>query len=744
MFGHILRSRLLTCTALASIAFISQAAAQNRPAPDTTLQPIIVKGKRVPGGSVADTPLASQTTAEQISRKEIDSVADLGNTTEPGVDYVETKPGRAGGLFIRGLGGPRVVTLVDDIPIPYFENFARTSTSSPTTSIGDSANAFDFSSLSTVDVLRGADSSRVGPSALGGALVLRTLEPEDLIRDGHDWGAITKLTYDSENRSIGGSAAAAKRIGNTSVLFQGAYKRGHETESQGTTDIIGIRRTEANPMDFDQNNLMFKVRQDIEGGHRIGLTAERYDIQNETDLKTIQGTTYRPGDFWGYDDTRRERVSLDYSYLAPTADSLIDSAKLTAYWQRLDKSAGSYGFRTDGARYERDNIMEENAFGLTGGLVSEFETDNLSHQVRLGGNFQTSETEQALRAVPTSTVVVNQSDMPDVDSNRLGLYLEDRIGFGDSGFALTPGARFDWYDYSPKASRGFSSNTGFGTFGLPDGQDGVRISPKLLATYQLSPKVELFAQWSMAYRPPSINELYINFTNAGFGYANIGNPTLKPETSQGFEAGANYEDGDVSGKLTVYHNRYRNFIDTVVENVAGFPAGYWTWRNRAQVEITGVEVKARKDFASGFFMHGSLAYAYGKDKNTGEFLRTVAPIKSILGVGYQQEDWGVEATTILSGGMRKDGPAYDARTNSYYNSYDAAGYGLVNLAAWWEPEQLKGMRLQAGVYNIFDKTYYNAVGVRNLNESVVNTVNQPAKFYSEPGRTFKLSLTQRF
>lgn len=756
IIGHS-RSALLVCTAMvllsASGASYAQDAAQAQSADSTLLNRIVVKGKRATAANAAyDTPLASQTTADQIRKKEISNVRDLGNTTEPGVDFVESKPGKTGGLFIRGLGGARVTTLIDGIPVPFFENYARSTVA--TTGMSDTNNSYDFSSLSRVDVLRGSDSSRIGPGALGGALVLRTLEPEDLIEEGRDWGGVAKLTYDSEDRSFGGNVAVAKKVQNTSVLFQGGYKKGHERKNQGTADIIGVNRTEANPADYDQYNLLFKVRQDLEGGHRIGLTAERFNLDTKTDLKTLQtstftagtaGSTNRVGDYWGYDDTRRDRVSLDYEYEAPSADALIDSANLTLYWQQLAKDAGSYGRRNNGTNYGRYNQMEESSIGLTGGALSEFSTGNLHHEVRFGGNLQFFQTDQFIRVVPVTTVV-SQSDIPDVDGRRLGLYLDDRISFGDSGFALTPGARLDWYDYDPKASAGFSNNTGFPVFGLPDGQDGIRISPKLLATYQLTPEVELFGQWSMAFRPPTVNELYIDFRNGSF-YANVGNPDLKPETSQGFEMGASYQSDDLTGKLTLYHNIYSNFIDVFgTPGGIGQPTTLYTWRNRNKVEISGVEVSARKDFANGIFLHGSLAYSYGKDKDTGEFIRTVAPVKSVLGIGYEQETWGADLSTILSGGMREDGRVIPITGPAFaYDTFDAPGYGIVNLTGWWEPEQTKGLRIQAGVYNIFDKTYYNAVGVRDVSTSgAASTSNQPVAFYSEPGRSFKISLTQKF
>ena len=389
--------------------------------------------------------------------------------------------------------------------------------------------------------------------------------------------------------------------------------------------------------------------------------------------------------------------TLDYEYEAPSTDALVDSARMSLYWQRLIKDAGSYGTRNNGSDYGRYNEMEERSVGLTGSAVSEFTMGNLNHEVRFGGNLQFSQTEQFLTVVP-STTVVSQSDIPNVDGKRLGLYLDDRIGFGDSGFALTPGMRFDWYDYDPKASSGFSSNTGSGVFGLPEGQDGVRLSPKLLATYDLTPEVELFGQWSMGYRPPTVNELYVNFTNGTF-YANIGNPNLKPETSQGFELGASYQGDNLTGKITAFHNIYSNFIDafgTPGNTAAGQPTTLYTWRNRDKVEISGVEISARKDFANGIFLHGSLAYSYGKDSDTGEFIRTVAPFKSILGVGYEQERWGLDLSTILSAGMREDGVATTI-TGATYQTFDAPGYGIFNLTAGGSRNRRRGFVSRLGL-----------------------------------------------
>ncbi len=726
----------------------------------TTLQKIVVKGNRrtttAPVGTVADTPLATETTREELQKKDIANYRDFGRS-EPGVDYVKT----SGGVFIRGLGGPRVTTLIDNIPIPYLSNLGRTGGPTATTNADGGGDAFDFNSLSAVDILRGADSSRAGSGALGGAVVLRTLEPEDLIPEGRDWGGVVKTTYDGQDRSFGGTVAVAKKIENTSIMFQGAYKKGHEWRSNGNVDTIGATRTEANPADYDQSNLLFKLKHDFEGGHTVGFTAERFDRDYTADLKTAQGATtgssrpYQVGNYWGNEDNKRERVSLDYNYDPLSSDGLIDAANATIYWQKLQRNAGSDGVRVGsvGGPWLRDNQLEEQDIGLTGSMTSRFDTGNLHHEVTLGGNVSFMKSSAYLSgldacilgtATPAGlagscpSLHANQADMPDVDGQRVGIYLDDKISFGDSNFALTPGVRFDWYNFDPKDSVEYQRNPSYATIGVPDGSNGSRFSPKLLATYDLTPDIQLFAQWSMAFRAPTVNELYLNYGNPAMGYASEGNPDLKPETANGFEIGANLGDSDLGGRVTLFHNRYKNFIDTTREVSTAYPNGLTKYFNRDRVNISGVEVKAQKAFANGFSLHGALAYAYGEDADTHEYLRSVAPFKAVVGVAYDRETWGTDLSLITSAGMRNDGNAA---------TFDAPGYGVMDLTAWWEPEQTKGLRIQGGIYNLFDKTYYNAVNLRDTNMTTVPAAGnsaQPVEYFSEPGRTFKISLTQRF
>lgn len=738
------RSVFLACTAVLLTFPISNGFAQSASASEatttnengTTLQKIVVKGNRAvqPAGSVADSPVASETTAEEIDEKQITSIEDLGRSTEPGLFFNTDNQS----VNIRGLEQSRVLTTIDGIPIPYLDDGARGSEGG--------VSAFDFDSLSTVDIVRGGDSSRAGSGALGGAMLLRTLEPEDLIDENATWGGIFKLGYDSKDKSFGGSAAVAKRIDNTALLFQGQYRRGHESENNGDVGGYSSTRSEENPEDYRQKNFLFKIRQYTDFGHTFGLTAEHYDKDRDIDLMTGESLTgtYRPGSRNTFDDAKRDRISLDYKYEAISADSLVDRARAVFYWQDVVKNSGDNSIRstTPIGPYIRDNEFRQKAFGFSGAAEKSFDAGSLHHLVTVGLDASIGKAEQYSSGRDScgpgpfppfgscNFLHTNQSDMPDVDASKVGLFVDDKISFDSGPFSLTPGLRFDWYDYSPKSTAAYERNPAYE--GLPAGQTDSQFSPKLRASFEPRDDVEFYVQWSMGFRAPNVDELYLDYGAPG-SYLSLGNPDLKPETSSGFEIGANFGDEDFGGHVGAFYNRYRNFIDTdsVTDPTGTYPLGITSYFNRNKVRIYGIEVNAHKTFANGIHVSAGLSYLNGEDVETGDVIRSVTPLKAVLGAGYAAETWGADVAFIASTGARDDDDS---------STFDAPGYGIVDLTAWWQPEQVKGLSVRAGVYNVFDTTYYEVVNTQTVSEPSA----QPREYYSEAGRTFKISLTQRF
>ena len=738
------RLSLLACTGLAAIAFGAAAAAQEATNDSTVLQRVTVKGAGTAAGAkggATDTPLATETTRAELDKKQITNLEELGRVQEPGVNYNRA----TGAINIRGLEGNRVLATVDGIPLPFFDDPTRSSTGG--------VDTFSMSSLSAIDVMRGADSSRAGAGALGGVIGFRTLEPEDLIGQGKDWGVLAKTTYDSADDSWEGSAAVAKKIDNTSILFQGSYRKGNERKSNGDIGGYGATRTEADPSDFDQHNLLFKLRQELAGGHTIGLTAERYRKERDTDAMSDQSLTgnYRPGQYNETKDSDRDRVSLDYRFESQSDDSFIDNAWASLYWMKTRTASGYNGYRSTSVIGEisRDNENEERTVGLVGAMQKDAQIGAYNHLFTFGFDLATSTIEQyssgydncpanGIYTGPNFTcnfLHTNQADTPKVDSQRLGFYLDDEITLGTSGFTLTPGLRFDWIKHEPKMTDAFAANASNPS--LPNGFEDTGLSPKVRLGYEFSPQMEVFAQWAMGFRAPTAGEMYSSYGGVGT-YLRGGNPDLETETSNGFEIGANLGDDALGGRVNLFYNRYKNFIEVAsLPFDPNYPMGVTRYDNVARAEIFGVEASAHKVFDNGFRVGASIAFSSGKNLDTDKYLASVAPLKVVGSFGYDTEFWGVGVDVVGVSGSRdrSDIVAANDTTTTYFQT---PGFATVDLTAWWEPEQVKGLRINAGIYNVFDRTYYDYTTVRSY------TAAQSREFYSEPGRTFKVSLTQKF
>lgn len=741
------RSTLLVCTAMIVLSQASPAMAQDGASGESTvLGTITVKGKKTVAGAATDTPLTSTVDSEAIQDKQVTSIEDLGRSLEPGVNFNRS----TGAVNIRGLEGNRVLTTIDGIPVPYMNDVTR--------GASGGVDAFDFSSLSAVDVMRGADSSRAGGGALGGVLGLSTLEPEDLITGGRDWGVVFKTTYDSADSSIAGSVAAAKRFENTSVLFQGGYKNGGERDNKGSVEAYGPTRTLPNPSDYDQHNLLFKLRHNMEGGHMVGLTAERFRKDRDTDARTSQSLAgnYRPGEYDLYEDSARDRLSIDYLY--DGGAGIFDTAAASLYWMKQVRNNGYAGIRTttDPLGFiSRDSEMDEETLGFVSSGSKVFRAGDVNHRLSVGIDLAASTSLQYSSGVDNcppfygpfhqcNFLHTNQADTPKVDSKRFGFFIDDEISLDDSPFYLTPGVRFDWLEHSPKMTPEFAANATSPT--LPGAFSDAGVSPKLRLGYRPTDTLELFGQWAMAFRAPTAGELYSSFGGPGT-YVRIGNPNLETETSHGFEFGAKLGDENFGGRVNLFYNRYKNFIEArslsaaealaLGYNPASYPFGITGSMNIPNARIYGFEASAHKRFDNGFSVRAGFAYARGEDTDTGAFLPSVAPLKGVIGVAYDTQTWGVGLDFIAAAGARGTTTTSVSGGVTSITYFSTPGYGIVDLTAWWEPEQIKGLKINAGIYNVFDKTYYDYSSVRTGG-------SQPEAFYSEPGRTFKISLTQKF
>lgn len=329
--------------------------------------------------------------------------------------------------------------------------------------------------------------------------------------------------------------------------------------------------------------------------------------------------------------------------------------------------------------------------------------------------------------------------MPRAEGQAWSVWAQDEISWQDERYALTPGVRFDAYRYRPQGNDRFMENPNADVTPMSSNRDH-RVSPSLLATYTPSDTILLYANYAYGFKAPNPSQLYLNYGAPG-SYLNVGNPNLKPETSHGWELGIEAGDASLNGRLSLFHNRYRNFLDSSYAVTPGdpdwnpawdglYPMGVTTTVNRARVRIYGVEASGYWQMSPHWYGRAALAWTRGKDLTADTPLNSIAPLKANVALGYRAEVWGAEATLTAA-----------ARQNRVENPDDfkTPGYGTTDFSAWWTPAAVKGLRVQAGVYNIFDKKYWEALNIVRSGRDVA-----PIDYYTEAGRSVRLNLSYQY
>jgi hemoglobin/transferrin/lactoferrin receptor protein len=294
--------------------------------------------------------------------------------------------------------------------------------------------------------------------------------------------------------------------------------------------------------------------------------------------------------------------------------------------------------------------------------------------------------------------------------------------------------RFDWYEEKPQETPAYTLG-GSRPVGLPPSSSDSAFSPRIRLEYDILKNAPLgegrHRLRAMGQDLPRADrhELYGRFGGPGT-YLRTGNPDLRPEVGNGIDVGFRFGDKQLGGSITYFHTNYRNFIEQVQIAPPGglYPQGGITgFQNIARAEIQGIEANGQYAFAPNWLIRGSFAYTRGKNKDNDTFLNSIPPVQGIVAIAYGTDRWGAEVSTKMAA-ARDDVAAVSGTTAGFR----APGYAIFNATAWWRPlPQIADLELQVGVYNIFDRKYFDAVSVPT------GVLAQARDYYSEPGRTVK-------
>ncbi|WP_432754546.1 TonB-dependent receptor [Pseudomonas sp. WMBT8] len=700
---------------------------------------------------------------EELDRQNVNTIRELVRY-EPGVSVggAGTRSGNSG-YNIRGIDGDRILTQVDGVEVPdnFFNGpYAKTR-----------RNYVDPEIVKRVEIIRGPASALYGSSAIGGAVSYFTLDPDDIIKPGQDVGARLKTGYSSADESWLTSGTVAGRVQDFDGLLHLSQRNGHEMESYNGNNATGLARTGANPEDVRTTNVLAKLGWNYGEDNRLGLTYEKYKDDRDINQKSAVGGIFLEGqgmnmyrDRRGNDTITRERFGLEnkFSLDSPIADHIKTS--LNYQIAKTDQAtseiyqAGRRVLRT------RDTLYEEKQWVFDAQLDKAFVIGDTDHlltygttikQQKVTGSREGAATCLAVGAgctaigAPSPTPadsVKKASDFPDPTINSYALFAQDQISWND--WTFLPSVRYDYIQLKPKLTEEFLNTTDPDRKFPHDDSNKTwhRFSPKLGVTYALTEQYTWFGQYAEGFRTPSAKALYGRFENLGEGYIVEPNSNLKPETSKSYETGirGNFDAGNFD--VAAFYNKYRDFIDE--DNAALGPTGtIFQPGNIKRATIKGMEVKGRLNLDAfgapqGLYTKGAIAYAHGRNDETGQPLNSVNPLKGVFGLGYDQDTYGALVSwTLVKKQNRVDSATFFTPTGIKANGpFKTPGFGIVDLTGFYKVTD--DLTVNGGLYNLTDKKYWNWDDVRSYDGVGEAGVTSPASLdrLTQPGRNFAINL----
>jgi hemoglobin/transferrin/lactoferrin receptor protein len=700
------------------------------------LPPVSVLATRTETRTDETPATVSVITGAQIEAELATDIKDLVRF-EPGVSVVSQPArfgaalgttGRAGneGFTIRGMGGDRVLIVVDGVRVPDGFVFGAQS-------VGRGGYA-DLDLMRSVEILRGPASALYGSDGVAGAVAFTTKDPADLLFAGATFGARARVGYNSADEGLTTSAVMAGRRGAISGLLAWTGRDSHETETQGEVGGTGSLRTQANPMDNTSDAFLAKGVWDIAPGHSLPATYDLYDGQMSADV--LSGRSGTVLQLLADDETHREGWSLGWRGEQAFG---FERGQVTVYGQTAETHQFTFEDRTPAVDRTRDNTFDNEVFGVSADFTRGFGLNRIT----VGGDWSET-TQQGVRGgtVPPAGETFPTSAFPKTNFTLAGVFIQDEISLLGGDLRIIPAVRWDRYELTTANDPLFP--------GPRADQSDDHVSPKLGVVWWSTTRFGLFANWGEGFKAPTPSQVNNYFSNLAFGYTSAPNPNLRPETSRSAEFGARVRDvplfgGQLSGQAVVFRSDYEDFISQQVVSGAGTPADpmIFQWINFTDVEISGFEARANAWWDNGVSARFAFAYADGETTSGGvtRTLPTIDPIKVVFGVGYDDPAgrFGGQAIATWSDGKDRS----DTDGLACFNANPALGcavgedFALLDLTAYWNVTDQVTARV--GVFNVLDETYSWWSDIRGVSQtSLIRDA------YTQPGRNVGLSLALRY
>jgi hemoglobin/transferrin/lactoferrin receptor protein len=611
----------------------------------TQLAPIVIKGgRRASSGSgyrgTPDWVYEEPASVSVISREAIQSsparnARDLLDTAA-GV-YANRSEGQNPGVTvnIRGLQDQnRVVTMIDGAR----QNFQRNGHGSTQRTYVETAF------IREIDVEKSGTSGVGGAGALGGSVNFRTVEADDLIEDGRQWGGEANATVGTNEFQFDGASMAAVRLSDSfSVLGGISHKKigAYDIGENGDIKLYDSSVHDGAAIFTGQDSYSYLLKAEAELTDDLDTSLTW--LRNDSDFS--QGSYNNDGDL--DEDTQQVLNDTLTSSLHWDPDSELIDLNARLWYNHTRNREKRYG-----SAINDDGFPVNYALGTLGFSIdntSRFDTSagSLSLNYGVEAFFDRGKTETLedyflngvdMTATYTGTTPSGDRDVYSAFANATFEH--------DDWLMAQAGLRYDYYNLSGDASlyglevktidnrrcrlyfpNGVTCRIWTGTIDrvtvypenvIPvDNSDGALLPSAMLAVKPVD-WLQPFAKYSRSFRPPTIMETFLTGGHPGVNLVeNAPNPDLVAEEGNTFELGVNTTtdgllsaDDSVRLKAVGFYREIENYIALGTVHRAETGRDYASYVNvDGTTRMKGIELEASYDAGKWY---AGLSYTYLK------------------------------------------------------------------------------------------------------------------------------------
>jgi hemoglobin/transferrin/lactoferrin receptor protein len=754
------RRPVISLSALIALACLSFGQAQAQSSP-TTLNLVVVSGARNDQFR-DDLPLSMDVlTDKDLEDRQVgdikDLVKDLPNVSvrhAPSrftVTGASNSTGRDGntGFNIRGLGGNRVLMLVDGTRLPR-------SYVNGNNAFGRDALVLDL--VQRVELVRGPSSVLYGSDGLAGLVNFLTLEPVDLLHQRESQrktaGGRLATSWSGDDEGLAGALALAGHWSeNAQWLLTGTARSSNGLSNMGTNDEPNINRTRPNPQTNRGDSLLGKVVSRPDGRQKHVLAFEHIGKSTETDLLSSRAsvlpaatTTATKALVANESDRatlRRDRLSWDWRYQLDS--TWADRVQTLLSFQNSDAQDNGRTVRNDaGVRIRETTYNEHTVQANLQAIKSLVISEQWSQKITYGLDLTRTEVTSWFGGSDPSplAVYVPKKYFPDARDGSAALYAQSE--FLSEFWSVTPGLRFERFAVDVITQEGYAPPATMPGVSIA----GFNASPKLGALARISPRWIAYANYASGFRAPNAAQLngFID-PSPGVNARLMPNPDLKPETSSNLEVGVRTRLQDLTMDFAVFTGDFKQLIVDKKflggSNTISNPNVFQTV-NIDNATIWGFEVKGHMRWGQWNGVNFSTPFAFGqargRDNLSGLPINSIDPAMATLGLNLDGAVWSMRADIRYH--AAKEATDVDPTSGVRAGSTQFTGVpasSTLDITGQWRMR--KDLRLTAGVVNATNVKYWLWSDVQGLTNA--NAITQ-ADAYTQPGRHINVSLVVDF